>query len=102
MPRDRSPVSTCGENLATSPLKLAPRATRFGAASAWGIGWLQSMAATSDLATKARIALPPAEPIAPAKRPSRVSRIVGTIDERGRLPAATALATGRPCASDGL
>src|SRR3954464_12646101 len=27
--------------------------------------------------------------------------MVGTIDERGRLPAATALATGRPCASVG-
>src|SRR3954453_13322492 len=27
--------------------------------------------------------------------------MVGTIDERGRLPAATALATGRPCASTG-
>ena len=44
----------------------------------------------------------PAEPIAPANRPSRVSRIVGVIDERGRLPGATALATGRPCASTGL
>src|SRR3954471_10789428 len=27
--------------------------------------------------------------------------MVGTIDERGRLPGATALATGRPCASTG-
>jgi hypothetical protein len=45
--------------------------------------------------------LPPAEPIAPAKRPSAVSRIIGTIEERGRLPGATAFATGRPMSSTG-
>ena len=45
--------------------------------------------------------MPPAEPIAPANLPSLVSRIDGTIDERGRLPGATALAAGRPCASVG-
>src|SRR5207248_8842199 len=65
------------------------------------IGSFQSTAATSDLATNARIELPPAEPIAPANLPSWVVRIVGTIDERGRFPGATALAAGRPCASAG-
>ena len=38
----------------------------------------------------------PADPIAPAKRPSRSSRISGVIDDRGRLPGATALAAGPP------
>src|ERR1700751_48501 len=48
------------------------------------------------------IALPPAEPIAPANLPFRSSRIEGTIDDRGRLPGATAFATGRPWSSVGL
>src|SRR4051812_40086120 len=101
MPRWRKPSSTWGENLVTSPWKFGPRATRLGAASASAMVMFQSTEATSDFATKARIELPPAEPTAPAKRPSRVSRIDGTIDERGRLPGATALATGRPCSSVG-
>src|SRR5215213_5737409 len=48
------------------------------------------------------MAFPPAEPIAPAKRLSGVSRIVGVMDERGRLPGATAFAAGRPSGSTGL
>ena len=52
--------------------------------------------ATSDFATKARMAFPPALPIAPAKRPSVVSMITGVIDERGFFPPATALAAGPP------
>src|SRR3954471_15684376 len=102
MPRARSPLRTPGGNLVTSPWKFGPRATRFGAEIAPCIVAPQSSAATIDLATHARIEFPPAEPIAPANRPSRVSRIVGTIEDRGRLPGATALATGRPVASVGL
>src|SRR4029078_11430317 len=88
-------------NLVISPLKLGPRATRFGAHRASDMDKFQPIAPTSEWATDARIALPPAEPIAPANLPSLVSRIDGTIDERGRLPGATALATARPSASTG-
>src|SRR6185503_911473 len=47
------------------------------------------------------MALPPAEPTAPAKLRRESSRIAGVIEERGLLPGATALAAGRPCASRG-
>src|SRR5205085_11199756 len=100
-PPARRPARVSGENLVISACKFGPRATRFGKAIACCIGKCQSTAATRDLATKARMALPPAEPIAPPKRPSGWIRIIGVIDERGRLPGATALAAGRPSASRG-
>ena len=44
---------------------------------------------------------PPGEPSAPRKRPSRSRMITGAIDERGRLPGATALAAGAPSSRSG-
>src|SRR3546814_7540748 len=40
--------------------------------------------------------LPPGEPTAMTKRPSRSSTRVGDIELRGRLPGSTRLATARP------
>ena len=52
-----------------------PRATRLGRPERPASDSRQSIAPTSALATKARMALPPAEPIAPANRRSESSRI---------------------------
>src|ERR1700709_2669715 len=44
---------------------------------------------------------PPGDPRAATKRPLASNTITGAIDERGRLPGATALAAGAPPASVG-
>jgi hypothetical protein len=56
----------------------------------------QSSTPTIALALYARIAEPPGEPSAATILPSWPRTITGDIDERGRLPGATAFATGRP------
>ena len=45
--------------------------------------------------------LPPGEPTAATNRPLRSSTTAGAMDERGRLPGATALAAGAPSFSVG-
>src|SRR5215217_6174109 len=45
---------------------------------------------------------PPGEPTAPSSRPSESRIRIGDIDERGRLPAATALAAGAPSSRVGV
>ena len=47
------------------------------------------------------ISAPPGLPALAASRPSASKTRVGAIDERGRLPGSTRLATGRPVASAG-
>ncbi len=71
-----------------------------GSSNAWPSGMSHSSSPTRALALYARIALPPGEPRAATNRPEpRSSTITGDIDERGRLPPATALAIGLPASS---
>src|SRR5438045_3361848 len=56
----------------------------------------QSSTPTMPLSTNDGMARPPGEPIAATKRRSLSSTIVGVIEDRGRLPGATALAAGVP------
>ena len=68
--------------------------TKFGDG---GLGWAEQAPFDRIMVTAAA----PGEPKAPTNRPSRSRMITGDIDERGRLPGATALAAGRPSASTG-
>ena len=96
MPRSRSPATSAGAKRPISPLKVLPRAIRLGSSMACLIGSFQASSATSVLALYSRMALPPGEPSAATKLPSWSSTMTGAIDERGRLPPCTALATGWP------
>src|SRR5262244_1841753 len=58
MPRSRSPASTAGENLFTSPLKVSPRAIRFGSSMACLRGIFHASSPTSVLALYSRMAEP--------------------------------------------
>ena len=70
MPRSRSPASSAGGNLAISPLKVSPRAMRFGSSIACLSDIFQASSATSVLALYSRIAEPPGEPSAATKSPA--------------------------------
>ena len=69
---------------------------RFGSSIACLRDSFQVSNPTRTLALYSRIAEPPGEPRAATKLPARSRTMTGDIEERGRLPPCTALATARP------
>ncbi len=102
MPRCRSPSSTCGREFGHFTLEAGPARDEVGRG--------ECLRHRSCSSRPPRPATWRRKRGSNCRRPTRsrrrtcrrvVSRIAGIIDERGRLPAATALATGRPCSSTG-